>query len=46
MADWIEVGQKAPAWTLAAQDNTRVKLADFEGGLVVLFFYPKDDTPG
>ena len=46
MADWIEVGQRAPAWTLVADDNTHVKLADLEGNPVVLFFYPKDGTPG
>jgi thioredoxin-dependent peroxiredoxin len=46
MADWIEEGQKAPAFTLAADDGTKVKLADLAGKPVVLYFYPADDTPG
>jgi peroxiredoxin Q/BCP len=46
MADWIEPGQRAPAFTLAADDGTKIKLADFRGRPVVLYFYPQDDTPG
>jgi peroxiredoxin Q/BCP len=46
MSDWIEEGAKAPAFTLLADDGTKVKLADFAGKPVVLYFYPKDDTPG
>ncbi|MCY2994552.1 MAG: thioredoxin-dependent thiol peroxidase [Planctomycetota bacterium] len=46
MAEWIEVGKKAPAFTLAADDGSQVKLADLQGRPVVLYFYPKDDTPG
>jgi peroxiredoxin Q/BCP len=46
MSDWIEEGQKAPAFTLAADDGSKVKLSDFAGKPVVLYFYPKDDTPG
>jgi len=46
MADWIEEGKKAPAFTLAADDGNKVKLADLRGKPVVLYFYPKDDTPG
>lgn len=46
MADWIEEGKKAPAFTLTADDGTKVKLADLVGSPVVLYFYPKDDTPG
>jgi peroxiredoxin Q/BCP len=46
MADWIEVGKKAPAFTLTADDGKKVKLADLKGSPVVLYFYPKDDTPG
>lgn len=42
----IEVGKKAPAFTLANHDGDKVKLADFKGSWVVLYFYPKDDTPG
>jgi thioredoxin-dependent peroxiredoxin len=46
MADWIEPGQKAPDFTLAADDGTKVKLSAQKGHPVVLYFYPKDDTPG
>ena len=46
MADWIEPGKKAPAFNLPADDGTKVKLADLAGSPVVLYFYPKDDTPG
>ena len=46
MTDWIEVGSDAPAFTLTADDGTKVKLADLKGSPVVLYFYPRDDTPG
>ena len=46
MAEWIEAGQTAPPFTLTADDGSRVKLADLRGTPVVLYFYPKDDTPG
>jgi peroxiredoxin Q/BCP len=46
MSDWIEPGQKAPAFTLTADDGAKVRLADQLGSPVVLYFYPKDDTPG
>lgn len=46
MSDWVEEGQKAPAFSLPADDGKTVKLADFQGRPVVLYFYPKDDTPG
>jgi peroxiredoxin Q/BCP len=46
MSDWLEEGSKAPAFTLTADDGTKVKLADLKGRPVVLYFYPKDDTPG
>jgi peroxiredoxin Q/BCP len=42
----IEVGKKAPAFTLKNQDDQAVKLSDLKGSWVVLYFYPKDDTPG
>jgi peroxiredoxin Q/BCP len=42
----IEVGKKAPAFTLRDQDGKPVKLSDFRGRKVVLYFYPKDDTSG
>lgn len=46
MADWIEQGQKAPAFSLKATDGSTVKLSGLKGSAVVLYFYPKDDTPG
>jgi peroxiredoxin Q/BCP len=42
----LEVGQKAPAFTLKDHDGTKVSLKDFVGSRVVLYFYPADDTPG
>jgi len=42
----IEVGQPAPAFSLPNQEGNTVTLADFSGKTVVLYFYPKDDTPG
>jgi len=41
-----EVGKKAPEFTLKNQDEKDVALKDFRGKWVVLYFYPKDDTPG
>jgi peroxiredoxin Q/BCP len=46
MADFLEPGDKAPAFTLADDSGKKVKLSDFKGKPVVLYFYPKDDTPG
>jgi thioredoxin-dependent peroxiredoxin len=46
MADWIEPGQMAPDFTLAAADGTQVKLSSLRGRPVVLYFYPRDMTPG
>lgn len=46
MADWIEEGARAPAFTLPAHDGGTVRLSDLRGAPVVLYFYPKDDTPG
>ncbi|MEI7746309.1 MAG: thioredoxin-dependent thiol peroxidase [Actinomycetota bacterium] len=42
----LEAGSKAPAFTLPDQDGKAVKLSDFKGQKVVVYFYPKDDTPG
>lgn len=42
----ITVGEPAPPFTLADASGRRVTLADFAGKHVVLYFYPKDDTPG
>lgn len=46
MAEWIEPGSPAPKFTLTATDGSKVRLADLLGAPVVLYFYPKDDTPG
>lgn len=46
MADWIEAGSKAPAFTLTADDGSKVSLSKLKGAPVVLYFYPADDTPG
>ena len=42
----IAVGDKAPSFSLADQNGATVSLADLAGSWVVLYFYPKDDTPG
>ena len=42
----IEVGKKAPAFALKDQDGHTRRLSEFAGQWVVLYFYPKDDTPG
>src|SRR5690349_6497731 len=41
-----QVGQQAPQFTLPSQDGSPVNLNDFRGKWVVLYFYPKDNTPG
>jgi thioredoxin-dependent peroxiredoxin len=42
----IEPGEQAPDFVLPDQDGAEVKLSDFKGQTVVLYFYPKADTPG
>ncbi|MBQ8441021.1 MAG: thioredoxin-dependent thiol peroxidase [Clostridia bacterium] len=42
----LEVGMKAPDFTLLDKDGKSVSLSDFLGKKVVLYFYPKDNTPG
>ena len=42
----IEEGKAAPAFTLKDQDGDNVALKDFRGKNVIVYFYPKDDTPG
>jgi thioredoxin-dependent peroxiredoxin len=46
MTDWIQEGDTAPDFNLKADDGRDVRLSDFRGKPVVLYFYPKDDTPG
>jgi peroxiredoxin Q/BCP len=46
MASWIEEGESAPDFTLRADDGKEVSLSALRGKPVVLYFYPKDDTPG
>jgi peroxiredoxin Q/BCP len=46
MSSSIEPGKKAPAFRLPDQDEAVVSLADLKGQWVVLYFYPRDDTPG
>jgi peroxiredoxin Q/BCP len=45
MSNLIE-GNAAPDFVAKDQDGNEVKLSDFQGKRVVLYFYPKDDTPG
>ena len=42
----LNIGDKAPAFTLKDKDGADVSLSDFAGKKVVLYFYPKDNTPG
>lgn len=42
----LKPGDKAPAFTLLDQDGNKVKMADFKGRKVLIYFYPKADTPG
>jgi len=42
----IEVGKKPPAFTLESSDGGKVKLSDHAGKLVVLYFYPRDNSSG
>src|SRR5437763_15202684 len=42
----LEAGDRAPSFTLTGQDGQKVRLADFKGRKVLLYFYPKADTPG
>jgi peroxiredoxin Q/BCP len=46
MSESTLVGKKAPAFALLNQDDKTVKLGDLAGRWAVLYFYPKDDTPG
>ncbi len=42
----LQVGKRAPAFNLASDSGIKVSLASLRGNRVVLYFYPKDDTPG
>ena len=42
----LKAGDKAPSFTGKDQDGNAIKLSDFKGKKVVLYFYPNDDTPG
>ena len=42
----LNVGDKAPAFTLQDKEQREVSLSDFLGKKVILYFYPKDNTPG
>ncbi len=42
----LTIGQPAPEFELPDQDNKTHKLSDYKGKVVVVYFYPKDDTPG
>ena len=46
MADWIEEGERAPDFSLRADDGRTIKLSALRGRPVVVYFYPRDDTPG
>ncbi len=46
MSTQLAIGQTAPAFTLNDENGKPVKLRDFRGQRVILYFYPKDDTPG
>jgi peroxiredoxin Q/BCP len=42
----MEIGELAPLFSLKSDEGTKIDLADLKGKNVVLYFYPKDDTPG
>jgi len=47
MTEELNIGDRAPSFKLPASDGTQVSLKDFSGKkTVILYFYPKDDTPG
>ena len=45
-ANMLEVGNKAPSFTLMGDDGKEYSLEDYKGKKVLLYFYPKDNTPG
>ena len=42
----LETGTKAPEFVLSDMDGNNIRLSDFQGKKIVLYFYPKDNTPG
>jgi peroxiredoxin Q/BCP len=46
MATQLKAGDKAPDFTAKDQNGKTISLGDFKGKTVILYFYPKDDTPG
>jgi thioredoxin-dependent peroxiredoxin len=42
----LSVGDKAPDFSLVSDSGKKVSLKDFSGGILVLYFFPKADTPG
>jgi len=42
----LEIGKKAPAFTLESDSGDKISLKDYAGKKVVLFFYPRANTPG
>lgn len=46
MSDWLEAGQTAPDFTLPSDSGASVRLSSLRGKPVVVYFYPRDDTPG
>jgi len=46
MSDTVSLGKKVPDFTLPATGDQEISLSDFKGQNVVLYFYPKDSTPG
>ncbi len=46
MSDWVKEGQKAPVFRLKSDTGTTVSLSDYRGRPVVVYFYPRDNTPG
>ncbi|BCU69648.1 peroxiredoxin [Stygiolobus caldivivus] len=42
----VKIGDQAPDFEVVTDEGTKIKLSDFRGKFVVLYFYPKDDTPG
>ncbi len=42
----LKINEKAPSFSLPNQDNAEISLHDFQGNWVIVYFYPKDKTPG